>query len=163
RRADSVSLESLRHQAFDLNLDLDFFSDQHTAGLEGLIPIETKVLSVESGRGCEARAVIAPRILALTEERDIENDRLLYAVHLEHAIQFASFLGGVDVLNTSTVKRDLRIFLDVEEILRLQMGVALVEIGVDAGRFDAALHLGVGRRIGIEGYAALELVETTLH
>jgi hypothetical protein len=68
-----------------------------------------------------------------------------------------SILGGLDGRG---VKADLGVLLDVEEVRRLQMRIAVLVTGVDAGHLD-----GAGEHGGIAGGVnrALESTESAPH
>src|SRR5205814_2983550 len=78
----SFALCRLRHN-LRINRDLHFVADDHTAGLEQLVPAQTKVLAIELAGCTETGAIIPVRILGNALERGIERDFFRHTVARE--------------------------------------------------------------------------------
>ncbi len=88
----------------------------------------------------EADALVAPRILAALGGSAGELDRLGDALDRDLAGELdLAVVVGVD---RGRVERDLRVLLDVEEVGRLEVAVALLLAGVDARDLDGARQAG---------------------
>src|SRR5512133_2632569 len=73
----TTPLPRLGHGLLDrlqLDLDVDPIGDEHATRLERLVPGEAEVLAVDRGRGREADALVAPRVLALAAVLGVEDD-----------------------------------------------------------------------------------------
>src|SRR5512141_1016758 len=69
----------------ELDRDLDLLADEHAARLERGVPDEAELAAVEGRLGGEARALVAPGILARAGKLGVEDDLLLHAVELKVA------------------------------------------------------------------------------
>src|SRR6266545_5663390 len=127
---------------YDLDLDLepDPFANQQAAGLENLVPGDVPILALDLGRGREASPLAGHGVVPPTEELHIERhgpgdvpDREV-AHELEGGTAYRSQLG--------TLEPDLGEPFDSEEVVALQVVVAHLHAGLDAGYVD--LHFGVG-------------------
>ena len=143
--------------------DLDVVAEHDPARVERLVPVDAELFPVDRRLGVEAVALGAVGTGPRTEEGDVHHDRLLDAVHVQHAAHLRGLLLLVDVRHLRALEGDLRVLLDVEEIRGAEVLVALLVVGVDARGIDRAVDRALLRRVGIELDLAVELVETTGH
>src|SRR5580692_6323245 len=145
----SCSISGLRLDGFDLDLDVDLFTDEHTARLEGLVPLEAPVRAVDRRPADEAYARVAPGVLAASRLFHVEHGLLGHAVDGEVARHLeVSLAGPFDAL---ALERDRRELLDVEEVGRLEVAVALRFARVDARRVDRNVDRRLRRISFVEG------------
>src|SRR6266567_8031905 len=71
----------------DLQLDRDLLSDEHTAGLERLVPGDAPVLAVDLGLGRESRFLVPERVGHEPEVAHPERHRASHATDREVAVQ----------------------------------------------------------------------------
>src|SRR4026207_399681 len=111
-----VSRSLCRHLAygFDVDHDVDAIADHHATRLEHLVPGEPELPAVDRGRGAERGAFVAPGILRLTEDLDVEHDVARDALDGQRAVD-AQMIGGRRC-DARGLEGDFRIALDVEEI-----------------------------------------------
>src|SRR5436853_410922 len=129
----SVLLDGL-----DLELEAGLLAHENAAALEGGIPGEAEVLTVDLGAGREAGPTAAPGVGRPTVVLDVEGDGLGHAVDGEvtHEAETARRVP----LHPGAPERDLGVPLDVEEVGRAQVLVPLRVAGLDAGRVDLDLY-----------------------
>src|SRR5688500_6639981 len=77
-----------RHLAygFDVDRDVDAIADHHTTCLEHLVPGKAELLAVDGRRGAERCPLVAPGILRLTEDLDVEGDLARDALDRQRAV-----------------------------------------------------------------------------
>src|SRR6516162_8072716 len=73
-RSRIYTFSPLHVHQLKLQADLHLVADDHSSGLERLIPVEPVVLAVDLRRRAEARALAAPRILAASFFHDVQHD-----------------------------------------------------------------------------------------
>src|SRR5215468_6603168 len=111
----------------DVELDVDAVADQHAAGLEQLVPRQAEVLAVDRCLRDEPDPLVAPRIDAAAGRLGVERDlagRVADRELADHAQPAAA-----DVLHARAAEAQLGEPLDVEEVRRAQVVVALGRAG----------------------------------
>src|SRR5512140_2413485 len=131
----------------ELDRDLDLLADEHAARLERGVPDEAELAAVEGRLGGEARALVAPRVLARAGELGVQDDLLLHAVELEVARHPVARAG---LLDPARAEGELRVLRDVEEVRGAQVRVAVGHLGVDGGGVDGRLDRGAGEVLRVE-------------
>src|SRR5699024_2045081 len=126
----------------DLEVEGDLLRDEDATGLEGGVPGQAPVLTVDRGDGGEAGADVAEGGLGGAVVGGLEDDLLGDALDGQVADEVE--VAALDVLDALGGEGALRVLLDVEEVRRLQVAVTVRGAGVDGG----GLHRGVGRRVG---------------
>ena len=66
-------------EQLDLGIDLHFLADQHAARLQGSIPVQTPILTVDLGAGAKADVGRTERAFALADELGVQHYRAGYA------------------------------------------------------------------------------------
>src|SRR5438309_2004483 len=123
---------------FDLELEARLLAHQDAAGLDGHVPGEPEVLAIDLGAGREAGPPVAHRIGCPAVVLDLEADSARDAV--DRQITVYEEVSGRFPFDPRALERDLRIALDVEEVGRTQVLVALLVPALDAGGIDVDLH-----------------------
>src|SRR5262245_19859872 len=147
--------------ALHVYVDGHLLADEKAAAFHRLVPGESEVLAVDGRRAVESRPLLAVRALPLAEEARLEHDRSRHAVEREGARHLALLTARIDVANARALERDLRKLLDVEEVRGAQMVVALLDVGVDAGRVDRSLHFGLRGALVVIDDLAVEHLEAS--
>src|SRR5437899_3646760 len=143
----------LLEDRLDLQVDIDLVADEKATALQRTVPLEAEVLPVQGGPRAHARPSVAEWIDAIAGGAGMERHWPVDAAHREHADD------GIVVLSRladrSTVKDDLRIPLDIEEIDASKVIVADLDPGVDRGRVEAGNNhrLQWIQVIGLDGAA----------
>src|SRR5687767_1663819 len=130
----SVLLSHELHFRFDSNL----VRHQDAARFDHLVPLQSPVTTVDLGVRREAGALLAPRIVAAPFEHAVERDghgRVPDRQVAENAKPCA-FRGPGIALEMGAPESDLRMRLGIEEVRRLEVGVAIARAGVDARGVD---------------------------
>ena len=105
-----------------------------------------EVIPLDGRRGAEAHAVVAVGVLDDTLEHGVERDAFGDAPDREIAIHVP--LGGVDRVDRRAGEGPGRMVLDIEEVVRPQVVVAVLVMGVHACGLNGYRHRGVGRVLG---------------
>src|SRR6185295_10498518 len=118
----------------DLGLDLDFVPDEHTAGLERLVPGQAEVLPIDRGLRRERGADVAPRVLRLAVLFDAKH-------HLARDAPDRQIADHIDLVTRSCPhaladETQFWMLRDVEEVRRLEMSIAIRHAGLDARGVD---------------------------
>src|SRR5689334_5961060 len=146
-----------------LHLDrhLDIVAEEPAAGLECLVPGEAELLPVDLPLRLEAHPLTAPRILAAALELGVERDFLRLIADREIADQLEL---AIDVaLDALARERHRRKALDVEEVWRAEVPVALLGARVDARGRDLDLDLRLLRLRLVMRNRPLHIPEAALH
>src|SRR4029453_5168770 len=147
----------------ELHFDVDPHAvrDEHTAGLDRLIPAETTLPTIELGVTAEPRALLPPRVLAAALELAVENDLHRLVAHREVAERAKPVTVVAEVpFEPLTDERDLRIRLHVEEVGSPEMCVSIGHAGVEACRIDLDLDAAalwmilIARELRVHGFEA---------
>src|SRR5450755_797501 len=120
-----------------LELDLDAIAHQQAARLEDLVPLEAEVLAVEGALRGESDPFVAPGVLAAAAVLDVERD--LAADVADGQLSGQTVERRAELLDPRAAEPDLGKVLDVEEVGRPQVIVALGRARVDAGGIDRRL------------------------
>src|SRR3982751_5447741 len=147
-----------RLDGLHLELDVDAIADEDATCLEQLGPEQAEVLSIEGGRRDESGALVAPRVLRAAAVLDVEDDLATDVADGEvarHAVALARQL-----LDPRAAKLHLREALDLEEIRRAEMRIALGHAGVDAGNIDGRFDGRLGEiAVVVQDQVAAEAAE----
>src|SRR5690606_24382162 len=147
-----------------VQLDPDVVTDEDAARLERLVPAQAPVPAVDLGGRGEARALAAPRILAHSLEDRVERDLHGRVADGEVADDAeARALLVKRTLNALAAERDRRVALHIEEVLRTQVLVPILDAGVDARRVDLDFGRRVFRRVLVHRDGAAERLEAAAH
>src|SRR5262245_24851293 len=117
-----------------LDVDLDLIADQPAAGLERHVPIQAPLLAADLSLRIKPGAGGAPRRRGLAGVLDVQRDGLGHVADGQIAVQLAAI--GAELLDTRALERNIRVGLDVEEIRRAQVPIALLVAGHQAGGLD---------------------------
>src|SRR5437868_2655319 len=109
----------------------DLVIEQEAAAGERGVPVDAMVDAVDDALELEADALVAPRIGVRAGDRGVQRDRLGDALQGQLALDAV----GSD---QRSAERRLRIALDVEELGRLDVAVAVLVVGVRAAGADGA-------------------------
>src|SRR6476661_4153563 len=132
-----LPLPSADLHRFDFDVDLDVVADGQSAALEQHVPGQAEIAAIDLALRAEARSLATPRILRLPLELDVEGDLSRYVADR----QVAGELELVPVsLDTRALEPDIGVLLDVEEIPRTEVLVALISPRVEARRLQRCLH-----------------------
>src|SRR5690606_37267819 len=129
--------------------------------LQRLVPGQSPLFAVEGGRGREAGAGGSPGAAGHTGVFDVEHD---FASHVPNG-QVADDTTPVvaQPFNPLALEEEHRIFLDVEEISRAQVVVAIRLARIDARRVNAYRDLALLGILRIKIDGAVELIELPTH
>ena len=139
------------------NSRVDLLADEHAAGFEGGVPVDAPVLAVDGGLALEPDALVAVGVDGGAGVLEVDGHGLGDA--LDGEVAGDPVVLGVDLLDRGGGEGDLRVGLHVEEVVALEVAVAVGVAGVDAGGLDGQLQVRVGRVLGVEVAGAVELVE----
>src|SRR5581483_4676619 len=163
-RETSLASRLLLVDRLDVDLEVDFVADQEAARLERGVPVQAELLAVDLAADLEARHLLAPRVLAAPEQGRVEHDGARHAADRQVAVDPGRV--GAGRLDPCAGEGDRRILLDVEEVGRSQVAVALLLARVDRRRVHLDLDRGLRRvrlvehdRAGDAGEAALRRSE----
>src|SRR5690606_35138623 len=117
-----------------LDLDRDLLADEHAAGLQGDVPGQAEVLTVDLGLRGEAEDVGAERAAPRALELDVEVDRAGHI--LDRQLTGEHKRVPAVRLDAGAPVREGRVLLDVQEVAALQVRVPLSVAGGDAGGLD---------------------------
>ena len=140
----------------DLELEGDFVADQDAAGLERGVPGDAVVLAVDDRGALEPDPQVAERVsgraLELERDRDRVGDTPMVRSPVSSRVVAPAWrtLVAMKVISgySSMARKSL-----------LQVGIALLVAGVDAGRLDGQLAGRLGQVSAVEDRVALEVVE----
>jgi hypothetical protein len=118
---------------FDLEADLDVVSDDYPACLQGLIPGQPEIASIDLAARAEPDAFPTPGVSGPAFECNIERNWLRYVTDCQIARNLEALLV---TLNPGAAELDLGILLDIQEIRRAQVLVALVGAGIETRGFE---------------------------
>ena len=127
--------------SFDVDVDRDIFADHDTAIIQDFIPVHAKILPVNGPLGFKARAGVAPRVFGHAVDGHIEHDRFRHAEQRQSSFELES-AGGRARLHLRASEGHCGILCGIEEVGGFQMSIALVVVGIDAGRLDGGLRFG---------------------
>src|SRR5579871_2348738 len=115
----------------ELQVDLHVLADQDAAGLQRLVPPGAELLALDDHLTVEGDLVVPPGVLGLPQLLHVDGDRLGHVADRQVAghLQLVAARGG----DLGALERQLGKLLDVEEVGRLEVTVALLVIGRDAG------------------------------
>lgn len=122
-------LSLLDCRSFDLNLDL--IGNQHAAGIQRSIEVDTKIATVDLGLGLEAQANVAEWIFCNALDVNIKDDGLGNTLDGE----VAGDLSGVLILDycIGSSKGELRESLGGEEIISANVCITIsIPVVIDA-------------------------------
>src|SRR3954451_9166817 len=131
RRPIGPSVVRLGLDQREVEEDLDLLADEHAAGLEGLVPVEAEVRALDLADDLETDAGVAPRILVNALRDALEDDLARGAANRQVTGDAVGLL--VELLDAGGPERQLRVVLDVEEVGRAKMLVALARTRGGAG------------------------------
>src|SRR6185503_16599065 len=117
-----------------VELDIDAIADEHTAGLQSLVPLESEILPIERGLRNEAHALVAPWILCSAAGLDVEDDFPRGVADGEISGDAEAIV--IQLFDSRAPEPELGELLHVEEVRGAEVGVALRSSRVDAGRVD---------------------------
>jgi len=145
----SLRLGFLGFNALDVQMDLDFVSDDQTAIIERLVPNHAEVLAIQCSVGGESGSGIAPGILGDAIERPDERDLFGHAAQGEVADDLIGLSLFLIVLHLVGDRRKL---FDVQEVRIAKMGIAFFVIRVDGLGIDRGFDRfeGLGVRIHLD-------------
>src|SRR3954470_5257603 len=146
-----------RLDGLHLELDVDAIPDEDATCLEQLGPVQAEVLSIEGGRRDESGALVAPRVLRAAAVLDVEDDLpsdIADGEVARHAVALAGHL-----LDSRAANLHLREALDLEEIRRAEMRIALGHAGVDASDIDGRFDGRLGEVAVVQDQVAAEAAE----
>jgi len=140
---------------FHVEEEFHLFRYDHATGFGDGVPVEAEVFAVDFAADFEACFDIAPGVFHDAAKIHGEFDGAGSAAHGEVAGEFeavASFAEGAG-------EGDVRVFLCGEEVIRLEVAVAVGLVGVDAGHVDGELGFGAVEVLAVGFDAAAEFAE----
>src|SRR3979411_680994 len=124
-----------RADGLNLDLHLHVIADQHPPCLERRIPDQPELAAIDLGGSAEAHAAAAPGILAGALVDRVESDFLRDAANREVADHLERLaLLAPRAFHSAALEADGRMLLDVQEVRRAQVLVAVRGAGVQAPR-----------------------------
>jgi hypothetical protein len=117
--------------------EIDLLADEESTGLDRDVPRQVPVLALDARLGLGGEVGVAERIRAPPEELPGEGDRLRDVTDREVAVELEA--RSAEVTHRGAPERHHGVLLHLEEIRALQVGVALIEIGLHAARLDLDL------------------------
>src|SRR5690606_15643426 len=142
-----------------LELERHLLADEHTTGLQRRVPLDVEVLAVDRDRAFEAHPDVAERVGRHAFIGEVDADRL--GDVLDGQVTGEPVGRLVQLLDAGGDEGDLRILLDVQEVVGAQVFVTLLVARVDAGGLDAYRRRGLRRVLTVEIQVAFEVVEAT--
>src|SRR3954452_10929764 len=139
----------------DLELDGDLVTDDDAAAVHRHLDVDAELVAVDLGLGGEAGARAAEGVRAEAVELKVEDDRAGDA--LDRQLALDGPVGAVG-LHRGGAEEHGRVVLDVEEVSRADVRVALLLTGVDGAELDTGLDRGLGGVLGGDDLA-LEVAE----
>jgi len=160
---ESARRNSLRcswHDHLYVEIDVDFVADDNAAGVQGLVPGNSKILAVNSGGTGNGSTLQAPRILdGRLGGANLKNCLLGHAANGQVACDFEpAGSGGFDL---GGLENHGRILGDVEEISAHKVLVSVRFASIDGRRVDGDVNGRLGNVGIVNDHRAIELMKFT--
>src|SRR5690606_17952828 len=149
----------LAQHGLDLEVHVHLVADHRAAAVERHLDVDAEVVAVDRGGGGEAGTGAAPRVLAESVDLQGQRHRAGHALDRQLTVQGEAVVGDAQA---GRAEGPLRMVLDVEEVGRADVVVALLVVRVDGACVDLRGDRRVGQVLGGDDLAG-ELPEVAAY